>query len=92
MVVHKKSKQNLFAFDTQGTIVATSGDDKKVKLWNVEKKYITTSYDLQSPCTALKYANNTFLIAVGSLDGKVKVLSTSPALKLWLDLPHLHSE
>ena len=65
MTVHKKSKQNIFTFDTHGTIVATSGEDKIVKLWNVEKSQITTSYDLTSPCTALKYAHNTFLLAVG---------------------------
>jgi hypothetical protein len=29
---------------------------------------------------------------VGTVDGKVKILSTEPGLKIFLDLPHLHKQ
>ena len=91
IVAHKRSKCSCIAFNAAGNLIATGGDDKTVKLWNVNKGYVISKFEqLNAAVSAIKYSLD--LLAVGTFDGKIKILSTEPGLKIFLDLPHLHKQ
>jgi WD40 repeat protein len=78
-LAHKNSKWNCISFNLSGTLIATGGDDKTVSLWNTNKGFVMSKFEhLSAAVSVLKYSLD--LIGVGTVDGKIKILSTEPGL------------
>ena len=62
-----------------GSVIATAGEDKNVKLWNLEKlltgddAYLTTLSGLRSPAEALTICSSADILAAGSKSGIIKL-------------------
>lgn len=63
---------NCFAYNSDGSLGATGGDDSKIKLWDMSSGFcIATFEDHSSTITALEFSSNQVLFSA-SLDGTIR--------------------
>lgn len=64
---------NTLSYSPDGQIVATGGDDGKIKLWNVTSGFcIATLSDHTAPITAVEFAKKGKVLFSASMDGTVR--------------------
>ncbi|UZJ52882.1 hypothetical protein CBS101457_002202 [Exobasidium rhododendri] len=64
---------NTLSYSPDGQIVATGGDDGKVKLWNVSSGFcIATLSEHTAPITAIEFAKKGKILFSASMDGTVR--------------------
>ena len=64
---------NAMCYGPDGRILATGGDDGKVKLWNTSSGFCFVTFsDHTSPVTAVTFAPSGKVVLSGSLDGTVR--------------------
>ena len=73
---HESAAQAV-AFDPKGTLLATGGADKTVRLWNLETLDLVRTYKgMKDYVTAVAFSPDGRMIASSSLDGSIRLLST----------------
>ena len=73
---HESAAQAV-AFDPKGTLSATGGADKTVRLWNLETLDLVRTYKgMKDYVTAVAFSPDGRMIASSSLDGSIRLLST----------------
>lgn len=86
---------NAIAFSQDGTLLATNGDDRIVKLWNVKTGRFSSSFSGQGKeGSAVAISPDGSLIAGGSFDGKVTLWNIQRKslhkTLMYLNRPHSH--
>lgn len=74
---HESAAQAV-AFDPKGTLLASGGADKTVRVWNLETLDPVRTYKGQKDyVTALTFSPDGRIIAAASLDGSIRLLSSA---------------
>ena len=64
---------NTLSHSPDGRVIATGGDDGKVKLWNVSSGFCYVTFPDHTSCvTAVVFAQNGKVVVSASLDGTVR--------------------
>lgn len=67
------SRMNSLAYCSDGELVATGGDDGKVKLWNMSSGFCTvTFHEHTSSVSQVTFSRNRKFVVSASLDGTVR--------------------
>jgi len=74
---------NVLAFNNLGTLLATGGDDKTVKIWDADKQNLLFQLtDFSSYITALAFHPNQQILACGDYDGNLGLYNVDTQAKL----------
>ncbi len=78
---HKRTI-NVLAFNNLGTLLATGGDDKTVKIWDANKHTLLSKLDdFDSYVTALNFHPNQQILACGDYDGNLQIYNVDTQSK-----------
>lgn len=71
------NNMSCIAYSTDGQLIATGGEDGKVKLWNISSGFCFVTFNEHTaPVTCLAFSGNKKFVVSASLDGTVRAFDT----------------
>lgn len=71
------NNMSCIAYSIDGQLIATGGEDGKVKLWNISSGFCFVTFsEHTAPVTALAFSGSKKFVVSASLDGTVRAFDT----------------